>query len=98
MKCCLLRVDTGAPFVADAVLHTNDDGSVSFALPMGGWAGQEATNDPQHVNVYGVRHDQNDGEPPKAYQRATLDGKQVVFVTRPQDAPMVYIFGSGKAY
>lgn len=100
MKCAVLRVDTGQPFIADAVVLNNPDGSVSFQLPNnGGWAGQAATNDP-NVNVYGVRHqpDQPANETPGAYQRATLDGKQVVFVTRPQDRPMVYIIGSGKAY
>lgn len=91
MKCALIRVDTGLPFVADAVLVTNSDGSVSFGT-VGGWAGQEP-------NVYGLRHpDQPGSEPPGAYQRATLSGSTVTFVTRPQDAPMVYLFGQGQAY
>lgn len=91
MKCALLRCDNGAPFIADAELVVNDDTSVSFRLPDGSWAGQEP-------NQYGVRHDQNDGAPPKPYQRATLSGSTVVFVTRPQDLPMIYLFGQGKAY
>jgi hypothetical protein len=93
MKCALYRVDTGHPFIADAVLHTNDDGSVRFALPNGtGWAGQEP-------NVYGLRHpDQPADQVPGAYQRATLDGHTVTFVTRPQDPPMGYFFVQGKAF
>jgi hypothetical protein len=92
MKCTLVRVDTGAPFVKDASLVTNNDGSVSFQLPAGGWAGQEP-------NQYGVRHDQAAGTgPAQSYQRATLSGNMVVFVTRPQDEPMMYAFGQGRAY
>lgn len=91
MKCALIRVDTGLPFVADATVVTNGDGSVSFALPTGGYAGQEP-------NAYGTRHDQTDGNPPQAYQRATLNGSAVTFVTRPQDAPMIYLFGQGQAF
>ena len=88
MKCTLVRVDTGAPFVADAMLVTNDDSSVSFLLPDGTYAGQEP-------NVYGQRHD---GPATQAYQRATLNGTLVTFVTRPQDAPFVYLIGWGRAY
>jgi len=96
MKCAVIRLDTGLPFIADAELVTNDDGSVSFSLGEIGdksiaWAGQEP-------NQYGVRHDQHEGNSPQAYQRATLAGSTVVFVTRPQDAPMVYLIGQGKAY
>lgn len=91
MKCALIRVDTGLPFVPDATLQSNSDGSVSF-LTVGGWAGQEP-------NVYGLRHpDQPSSETPGAYQRATLSGSTVTFVTRPQDAPMVYLFGQGQAF
>ena len=91
MKCVLVRVDTGLPFVPDAELVTNPDGSVSFQTSSG-WAGQEP-------NVYGLRHpDQPSSEMPGAYQRATLSGSAVTFVTRPQDAPMVYLIGVGKAY
>ncbi len=88
MKCALLRVDTGQPFVAEAALVANSDGSVSFALPDGRYAGQEP-------NRYGVRHD---GDGPQQYQRATLTGSTVTFVTRPQDVPMIYLFGQGSVY
>lgn len=90
MKCALIRLDTGLPFVKDATLFTNADGSVSFHIP-GGWAGQEP-------NVYGLRHDQVGGDSAQSYQRATLSGNVVTFVTRPQDAPMIYLIGQGKAY
>jgi len=91
MKCAVIRLDTGLPFIPDAILMTNADGSVSFETA-GGWAGQEP-------NVYGLRHpDQPISQSPGAYQRATLSGSTVVFVTRPQDAPMVYLIGQGKAY
>lgn len=91
MKCALYRVDTGLPFVAEATLVQNGDGSVSFQLPEGGFAGQEP-------NAYGVRHDQHDSDPPKAYQRATVNGSCVTFVTRPQDAPQGYFLASGQSY
>lgn len=92
MKCAVYRVDTGLPFIADADLQTNADGSVSFALPNGTWAGQEP-------NVYGLRHpDQPGNQSPGSYQRATLSGSTVTFVTRPQDAPMGYLFVQGQAY
>jgi hypothetical protein len=92
MKCAVYRVDTGLPFIADATLVTNGDGSVSFQLPNGGYAGQEP-------NAYGVRHDQdpNTGAP-QPYQKATVNGSCVTFVTRPQDAPMGYLLASGTAY
>ncbi len=91
MKAALLRVDNGQPFVADCTIVNNGDGSVSFRTPEGLWAGQEP-------NRYGVRHDQPANEVPGVYQRATVTGGQAVFVTRPQDAPMIYLFGQGKAY
>jgi len=92
MKCAVYRVDTGLPFIADATLITNADGSVSFLLPNGAWAGQE----PNH---YGLRHaDQPSDQSPGAYQRATLSGSCVTFVTRPQDAPMGYLLAQGQAY
>lgn len=93
MKCAVYRVDTGQPFIADAELQTNGDGSVSFSLPNNaGWAGQEP-------NVYGLRHpNQPISEAPGAYQRAMLSGSTITFVTRPQDAPMIYLFGQGRAF
>ncbi len=92
MKCAVYRLDTGVPFIADADLVTNGDGSVSFELPSGGFAGQEP-------NAYGVRHDQDPNTgPPQAYQRATLTGSCVTFVTRPQDAPQGYLLASGQAF
>jgi hypothetical protein len=90
MKCALIRVDTGQPFVDDAEVVNNADGSVSFRAGAV-WAGQEP-------DQYGVRHDQPVTETPGVYQRATVSGGQAVFVTRPQDAPMIYLFGQGKAY
>ncbi len=93
MKCAVYRIDNGQPFIADATIIKNDDGSVSFALPNGaGWAGQE----PDH---YGLRHpDQPIDESPGAYQRATVNGACVTFVTRPQDAPMGYLLAQGQVY
>lgn len=94
MKCTLIRLDTGRPFVEEATLVDNGDGSVSFMLPTGMYAGQEPSlqGQPSH---YGVRHD---GPATQAYQRATLTGSTVVFLTRPQDLPMVYLFAQGQAY
>lgn len=93
MKCAVYRIDTGLPFIADATLVSNADGSVSFALPNGaGWAGQEP-------DQYGLRHpNQPANESPGAYQRATVNGSCVTFVTRPQDAPMGYLLAQGQAY
>jgi hypothetical protein len=88
LKCALFRLDNGQPFVDEATLVTNDDGSVSFALPGGGFAGQEP-------NVYGGR---DDNAEPKAYQRATREGSIVTFVTRPQDRPLAYLLAQGRAY
>lgn len=87
-KCTLIRLDNNQPFVEDAIVVPNADGSVSFLLSTGQFVGQEP-------NVYGLRHD---GPAPQAYQRATLSGNVVVFVTRPQDKPFVYLFGQGQAY
>ncbi len=92
MTCALYRLDNGLPFIANATLVQNGDGSVSFDLPNGGFAGQEP-------NAYGVRHDQDPNTgPPQAYQRATLNGSCVTFVTRPQDEPMGYLLAQGQAY
>lgn len=93
MKCAVYRIDNGLPFIADAELQQNGDGSVSFSLPNSqGWAGQEP-------NVYGLRHpNQPISEAPGSYQRATVNGSCVTFVTRPQDAPMGYLLAQGKVY
>lgn len=92
MTCTLYRVDTGVAFVANATVVTNSDGSVSFELTDGSFAGQEP-------DQYGVRHDQapNTGAP-QAYQRATLSGAVATFVTRPGDLPCGYLCAQGQAY
>lgn len=95
MTVTLVRVDTGAPFVARAEMVTNDDGSVSFDLGGGLWAGQEP-NQVGQPSAYGVRYP--DGDVKGAYQRAKLQGNQVVFLTRPQDIPCVYLLGIGQAF
>lgn len=95
----VICVDTGKPFIERAELITNDDTSVSFKLldgpDVGKFAGQEP-NQVGHPSTYGVRY-QNTVEC-GAYQRATLDGKEVVFLTRPQDIPCGYLLVVGKAY
>lgn len=88
MRVCVFSVNPDDPFIADAELVTNSDGSVSFKLRDGNFAGQEP-------NQYGVR---NDNPAIGAYQKATLTGSVVTFVTRPEDAPMVYACGVGKSY
>lgn len=89
MKCTLIRIDTARPFVAEATLVNNADGSVSFQLPNGLFAGQEPRQ-------YGVRHP--DSAENKQYQRATLNGSNAVFCTRPEDPPFVYLFAQGQVY
>lgn len=92
MTCTIYRVDTGAPFIANATIVTNSDGSVSFELVDGTFAGQ-------YPDIYGQRADQapNTGAP-QAYQRATLNGGIVTFVTRPGDLPCGYLCAQGQAY
>ena len=92
MTCTLYRVDTGAPFVENATVVPNGDGSVSFELSTGAFAGQEP-------NVYGARDDQppNTGLP-KQYQRATLLGGVATFVTRTGDLPCGYLCAQGQVY
>ena len=66
-KVTVIRIDTGQPFIADAQLVTNADGSVSFQLPDGKFAGQDPAQ-------YGTRAD---GDATQQYQRALarrLDG------------------------
>jgi hypothetical protein len=86
-KITVLRVDTGEPFIESAQLVENADGSVSFQLPDGTFAGQ----DPQE---YGGRVD---GEN-KQYQRATVTGSTVTFLPHPDYPAYVYLLGSGKVY
>lgn len=88
MRVCVFSVNPDDPFIADALLVNNSDGSVSFQLANGSYAGQEP-------NAYGVR---NDNPGIGAYQKATLKGSVVTFVTRAGDAPMVYCCGVGQAY
>ena len=88
MSCTLVRVDNGQPFVAEATKVVNTDGSVSFLLPNGRYAGQEP-------DQYGVR---NDSDSSQQYQRATQTGSAVTFVTRPGDLPCVYLLGEGQVY
>ncbi len=96
MTVTVVRVDTGAAFIERAELVQNpEDGSVSFDLGNGVWAGQM----PWEVgkpSQYGVRYP--DGTVKGAYQRARQDGNQVVFLTRPQDVPCVYLLGVGQAF
>jgi hypothetical protein len=87
-KVTVLRIDTGAPFIADAQMITNADGSVSFQLPDGKFAGQ----DPEH---YGKRAD---GDATQQYQRATVNGSQVVFLPHPDHPAYVYVLGFGQVY
>jgi hypothetical protein len=86
-KVTVLRVDDGEPFIESAQLITNGDGSVSFLLDSGEYAGQ----DPEH---YGERVD---GEN-KQYQRATVSGNTVTFLPHPDYPAYVYLFGAGKVY
>lgn len=88
MTCTLIRMDTGRPFVTEATLETNADGSVSFKLAAGGYVGQEPRQ-------YGVRHD---GPTTQQYQRASLSGSTVVFKTRPEDPPYAYLFAQGQVF
>jgi hypothetical protein len=86
-KVTVIRVDTGEAFIEDAQLVTNADGSVSFQLADGSFAGQ----DPQE---YGERVD---GEN-KQYQRATVTGSTVTFLPHPDYPAYVYLLGAGTVY
>ena len=88
MTCTLIRVDNGLPFVASATLVSNSDGSVSFLLPNGQYAGQEP-------NSYGTR---NDSATAQQYQRATLVGSTVTFLPLAQYPPCVYLYGASQVY
>lgn len=97
MTCTVVRVDTGQPFIKRAELIVNSDGSVSFQLDGGLFAGQEPwLTDPGAPSTYGQRYP--DMPTCGAYQRATRDGNSVTFLTRPQDVPCVYLLGVGTAY
>jgi len=98
MKCTLVRVDNGQPFILEGEPVVNldaagrPDGSMSCRLPSGAWAGQEPRQ-------YGVRHpDQPGDQIPGAYQRFTVSGSVATFVTRPQDPPAAYLYAVGRAY
>lgn len=91
----VVRVDNGQPFIPRATLITNSDGSVSFQLDGGNFAGQEPWVVGQ-PSTYGVRY--ADGPVCGSYQRATVAGQSVTFLTRPQDVPCTYLLGIGTAY
>ncbi len=86
--CSLVRIDNGQAFVDSAEIVKNDDGSVSFQLPNGEFAGQEP-------NVYGMRHD---GPAKQQYQRASLVGDLASFLTRPRDLVCGYLCVQGKVF
>lgn len=88
MTCSLVRVDNGQPFVKSAEVISNDDGSSSFQLPEGGYAGQEP-------NQYGVRHD---GPDKQQYQRSLITGNVASFLTRDGDLPCGYLFVPAKVF
>jgi hypothetical protein len=87
-KVTVLRVDTGQPFILDAQLETNADGSVSFRLASGDYAGQSPI-------AYGLRQDDAFA---KQYQRATLAGSTVTFLPHPDYPAYAYLIGQGKVY
>ena len=87
-KVTVLKITDGHPFIADAQMIANADGSVSFLLPDGKFAGQ----DPQE---YGKRAD---GDATQQYQRATVSGSQVVFLPHPDYPAYVYLLGTGQVY
>lgn len=92
-KVTVLRLDNAEPFIEDAQLVTNADGSVSFLLPDGKYAGQDPA-------AYGVRAD---GDATQQYQRATLageaiSGSPVTFTPHPDYPARVYLLGVGQVY
>ena len=93
-KVTVIRVDNGQPFIEQAQLVQNVDGSVSFLLPDGNYAGQ----DPQE---YGARAD---GPATQQYQRASIDlqdggvGGTVTFFPHPDYPVYVYLLGTGQVY
>ena len=92
-KVTVLRLDNAQPFIDDAQLILNADGSVSFQLPDGRFAGQDPA-------AYGVRAD---GDATQQYQRATLageavSGSPVTFTPHPDYPARVYLLGVGQVY
>lgn len=88
MTYTVVRVDNGEPFIDSAELVKNSDGSVSFKVGDGTYAGQEP-------NKYGER---NDNAEPKQYQRATLSGATVTFMPLADARPCVYLIGASQVY
>lgn len=88
MATTLIRVDSGLPFVDSCTRVQNSDGSVSYQLPNGQFAGQEP-------NAYGVR---NDNAEAKQYQRATESGNTTTFLPVDGSLPCVYLIGSSQVY
>jgi hypothetical protein len=95
MTCAVYRLDTGQPFIERATLITNSDGSVSFQLDDLNFAGQAPWIVGQ-PSQYGVRY--ADGPVCGAYQRASLFGNCVTFLTRPQDNPCAYLVAQGQSF
>ena len=84
----LIRIDNGEPFVVSATKVPQSDGSMTYQLPTGEFAGQQP-------NAYGIR---NDNAEPKQYQRATESGSTATFIPRDGDTPCVYLIGVGQVY
>lgn len=87
MKCSVFRIDNNQVFIENATLVTNADGSVSFQLADGTFAGQLP-------GQYAGRADGGNQQ----YQRATLEGNVVTFVPLDSYPPYVYTMGQGKVY
>jgi hypothetical protein len=84
----VVRVDNGQPFIASATLVKNDDGSVSFQLADGSFAGQDPTG-------YGIRAD---GPATQQYQRGSLNGNSVTFFPLAGYPPYTYLVGFGEIF
>lgn len=93
----LIRLDNGQPFVSRATMFNNVDGSVSFQLSDNNnkLVGQEP-NIVGQPSTYGTRYP--DSDVCGSYQRATLAGNLVTFLTRPQDIPCTYLLAVGQVY
>lgn len=79
---------TVTPFIVADHVVTNPDGSVSFVLSDGTFAGQEP-------NQHGVR---NDNRILGVYQKATRTGALVAFLTRPGDQVFTYSMVEARTY